>query len=101
MSCCPPNSWPELATDYKSVGNVTKIGDLDIYYVGQGPKCIIWNYDIFGFDSGRTRQLCDLFAKEGFLVVMPDFYRGVMCDPATAAEGTVYNSLSNNHPEIF
>lgn len=95
MSCCPPNSWPELATDYKSVGNVTKVGDLEIYYVGKGPKCIIWNYDIFGFDSGRTRQLCDLFAKEGFLVVMPDFYRGVMCDPATAAEGTVYNFLSN------
>ena len=87
MSCSPPNSWPELATDYKSVGTVTKVADLDVYHVGQGPKCIIWNYDIFGFDSGRTRQLCDLFAKEGYLVVMPDFYRGTMCDPSTAPEG--------------
>ena len=32
---------------------------------------IIWNYDVFGFDSGRTREYCDYFADNGFLVVLP------------------------------
>ena len=46
-----------------------KVGDLDIYSVGQGPKCIIWNYDIFGFDSGRSRQMCDLVADAGIRIL--------------------------------
>ena len=46
-----------------------KVGDLDIYSVGQGPKCIIWNYDIFGFDSGRSRQMCDLVAEAGIRIL--------------------------------
>ena len=37
---------------------------------------IIWNYDVYGFDAGRTREYCDLFAEAGFLVVLPDFFRG-------------------------
>ena len=47
--------------------NNFQVEDLDIYFVGQGPKCIIWNYDIFGFDSGRgrSRQMCDLVADAG------------------------------------
>ena len=36
-------------------GKVERVEDLDLYFVGSGSKCIIWNYDIFGFDSGRTR----------------------------------------------
>ena len=32
-----------------------KVDTLELYVVGSGPKCIVWNYDIFGFDSGRTR----------------------------------------------
>ena len=31
------------------------VDGLAIYQVGQGEKCIIWNYDIFGLDSGRTK----------------------------------------------
>ena len=42
-------------------------GDLPIYVVGSGSKAIIWNYDIFGFDSGRTKQLCDIVADAGSL----------------------------------
>merc|ERR1712200_261596 len=45
-------------------------------------KCIIWCYDVFGFKGGRTRQMCDFLAENGYLVIMPDFYRGDMCDPA-------------------
>ena len=74
--------------------------DLELYFVGSGSKCIIWNYDIFGFDSGRTRwdrhflvvrtkylvecrQTADLFAEAGYLVVIPDFYRGTWKDPTS------------------
>ena len=59
-----------------SIGKIEKVGDLDLYVVGQGSKCIIWNYDIFGFSGGRSRQMCDLFADSGYLVIMPDFFRG-------------------------
>lgn len=31
--------------------------------------------DVFGFDAGRTREYCDLFAEHGFLVVLPDYFR--------------------------
>ena len=55
--------------------------DLELYFVGDGPKCLIWNYDIFGFDSGRTRQTADLFAEAGYLVIIPDFYRGTHREP--------------------
>merc|ERR1711953_375240 len=90
--------------DYKEKGTVEKVGDLDIYSVGQGPKCIIWNYDIFGFDSGRSRQMCDLVADAGYLVIMPDYYRGTWCNPMTdgdklpafAKEKTVWNNLKND-----
>ena len=54
---------------------------MDLYVVGSGAKCIIWNYDIFGFDSGRTRQTADLFAEAGYLVVIPDFFRGTWRSP--------------------
>ena len=37
---------------------------------------LIWNYDIYGFNSGRTREYCDLFAENGFLVLLPDYFRG-------------------------
>jgi len=84
MSCCPPNSWPELRNpDYKAKGVVETLDEaskLEVYKVGQGDKCVIWNYDIFGFDGGRTRQMADFIASQGYLVIMPDYYRGTMCD---------------------
>ena len=43
---------------------------------GNSSKCVIWNYDIFGFDSGRTRQMADFIAAHGYFVVIPDYYRG-------------------------
>ena len=39
------------------------------------PRCIIWNYDIAGFYGGRTRQLVDIFASQGFMVILPDYFR--------------------------
>jgi len=83
-SCCPPNSWPELKNpEYKAKGVVESLDEaskFQVYKVGQGDKCVIWNYDIFGFDGGRTRQMADFVASQGFLVILPDYYRGTMCD---------------------
>lgn len=88
MSCCPRESWALLGTpDYVEKGKVEKIDDLDIYIVGKGDRCVIWNYDIFGFNSGRTRQLADLVAEEGFMVAIPDYFRGNWQDPF--ASGTL------------
>lgn len=88
MSCCPEGSWGaliETAPDaYVAKGRVERRGDIDLYVVGaaDGGKCVIWNYDIFGFNGGRTKLLCDIIAQNGFLVVMPDYYRaGRFQDP--------------------
>ena len=82
MSCCPPESLGRLgALNYQPKGKVIQESDLDIYVVGSGAKCVIWNYDIHGFNSGRTKQLADLLAESGFLVVMPDYFRGTWQDP--------------------
>ncbi len=67
-ACCPPGSWGPLKadTDYKDKGVVERVADdIDIYRVGSSDKCIVWNYDIFGFQGGRTRQLCDMVAEQG------------------------------------
>ena len=66
-SCCSEGAWGELQADdaYVNQGVVDRVGDLDIYRVGNASKTIIWNYDIFGFDIGRTKQLADRTADKG------------------------------------
>jgi hypothetical protein len=70
VGCCPPTAWGPLKPDsaYEPRGAVDKAaggGPLDVYRVGQGDRCVIWNYDVFGFNSGRTKQLCDQLADKG------------------------------------
>jgi len=85
MACCPKDALGKLGTGgYVDKGKVEKVDNLELYVVGTGPKCVIWNYDIFGFDSGRTRQTADLFAEAGYMVIIPDFYRGTWRDPTAA-----------------
>jgi len=48
---------------------------LKIYTVGAGEKAIIVLPEVFGW-GGHLKAICDQFAKEGFLVVMPDCHRG-------------------------
>ena len=64
--CCPPSAWGELKNpSYIPKGEIDKAGDLRVYRVGKSHKCIIWNYDIFGFDGGRTKQMADFLADHG------------------------------------
>lgn len=64
---------------YRESGEIVKVGDVEAYQVGSGPKCIIWCHDCKGFNSGdRTRQLVDKLASSGFMVVLPDLFLGKM-----------------------
>jgi dienelactone hydrolase len=87
MACCPEGSWGELKrdSDYKDLGTVDLVGDLPVYRVGKSDKFVLWNYDVFGFNGGRTRQLADQLAAKGFTVILPDYYRGKVFDPAWLA----------------
>jgi len=61
---------------------------MKVYRTGCSPKCIIWCYDIYGFEGGRTRQLCDQLADTGYMVIMPDFFRGEWRDVSAADLGS-------------
>ena len=39
--------------------------------------------EYLNFKGGRTRQMCDFLADSGYLVILPDFYRGEMRNPFT------------------
>ncbi|XP_065190618.1 uncharacterized protein LOC135821549 [Sycon ciliatum] len=78
MAGSTKESLPSLQTNYKPQGKEIKVKDLDAYLVGYGSRALILAYDIFGFGvaNSRARAFCDQLANEGFLVLMPDFFRG-------------------------
>ena len=43
---------------------------LSIYRVGNGSRCVVWNYDIFGFNGGRTREIADLISSKGIDLIL-------------------------------
>jgi len=61
-------------------GVVEKIGDLDVYVSkpegGSKAKTILFISDIFGWDTPNARLLADEYAKAGFYVYVPDFFKG-------------------------
>jgi len=81
------NLPPYNNSAYQQQGKVVDLGSgLQIYTVGEGADrpCVIWNYDIEGFDGGRTRERCDQLASQGFMVILPDYYHGAeapKCSP--------------------
>jgi len=81
--CCPPGSEPgecTTCTDYKEQGNEITLNGLSLYTVGKGSKVIIMVSDIFGWKSGRHREMCDQFATQGYRVVLPDLFHGTAKD---------------------
>ncbi len=68
-------SMEALQVNYESRGTVdTNVGNgkgsgngMNIYRVGNGSACIVWNYDVYGADTSktRTRELADLLAQKG------------------------------------
>eukprot|EP01043_Picozoa_sp_COSAG02_P069603 COSAG02_NODE_11994_length_1618_cov_1.010533_1_plen_277_part_00 len=87
--------------DYAGAGKNERLGDMDVYVVGNptGGKAIILIYDIHGV-SVQCRHNCDMLAQAGFLVVMPDLFRGSgRSDPnfkrpdAAAVDREILNSV--------
>src|SRR5690242_17855755 len=76
VPCCPKDSEPKLVTDYKPKGTTIDVNGLPMYTIGEGQKTIIVCPDIFGVDSVRTKEICDKLSEQGYLVVLPDFFRG-------------------------
>ena len=74
--CCPIGSEPALITDYKPLGTEIEIDGLPVYTNGAGENVIIVFYDIYGYNGGRTKLICDQLAEAGFCVYLPDVYRG-------------------------
>ena len=67
----------------QSAGEVITLEDMSVYVVqpGQpsdGTKAVVWAHDIAGWQQGRTEALVDRLAQETeYLVLLPDFFRGV------------------------
>jgi len=74
--CCPDGSAPALVTSQSSSGKEIHLDGLKCYTNGCGKKSVIVFYDIFGYDGGRTKQICDQIANEGYYVILPDIYHG-------------------------
>lgn len=73
--CCPPNAEKYLAPDYKFVGKTHALADGVEFYETGNPavtkKAVILIPDIFGWNGGRTRNIADWLAEEGYYTVVP------------------------------
>eukprot|EP01083_Nonionella_stella_P050443 134171_1 len=91
---------PPKESTYIPKGIATKLGDLQIYEIGNGKKAIILMYDIFGWNEVNKNvfNFADQLAVTGgFTVIMPDFYRGepwpvLEFPPQTELQQTAFKS---------
>jgi dienelactone hydrolase len=77
---------PPVKSNYVPLGTIEKLKDLNVYVSkptnGSKPfkKAVIVGHDIFGFHP-NVKQFCDLLSKAGYLVVIPDYFRGKTSSP--------------------
>jgi hypothetical protein len=71
MSCCPPGSSGFLSSDGNHVGVKLQHGSTDLYITGPATSAsgVVLVPDIWGWDSGRTRNIADALASNGWIVV--------------------------------
>lgn len=84
----PDDNLLFCSLEYK--GTEISIGDLSVYTVGSGPKCIIFAYDIYGSHGSRTRFICDYIAANGYTVYLPDFFRNTAWDASKPLNDDFY-----------
>lgn len=90
-NCCPSRSLGQGTPGASSQGEIIELDSLPLYISGKPcDRAVIVVYDIYGFNGGRIREICDQIASEGYFVVMPDFFRGdawnddpLLCDIST------------------
>lgn len=90
MSCCPSESWPSLTTPetYTPKGSLQTVpspsnpSPLPIYLslpaTPNGHSLLVFP-EIYGW-SGRLKGICDHFASLGYVVILPDIFRGTTGD---------------------
>ncbi|BFZ56866.1 hypothetical protein PYCC9005_003915 [Savitreella phatthalungensis] len=73
-ACC---SIPPVKSDYQPKGDYEEYAGLKTYVTGDrnSKNVIVIIYDIFGF-APQTQQGADILGDQGFLVFMPDFFKG-------------------------
>mmetsp|Transcript_3187 Transcript_3187/g.4979 ORF Transcript_3187/g.4979 Transcript_3187/m.4979 type:complete len:303 (-) Transcript_3187:285-1193(-) len=72
MSCCPPNAEGFLAANYSTKGALQTLpSGLEFYLSGTGSKAILIIPDVFGWNGGRTRNIADMLADAGYMVMIP------------------------------
>lgn len=79
--CCAAGQV--VPNKYDAKGETKTFGDLEVYIARPSAdkdknKAIIFAYDIFGWNTINRNvfRVADIWAEAGYLVVMPDFYRG-------------------------
>lgn len=89
--CCPDGSLPALKEEYTPVGKEIDLDGLKCYISGEAStgKAVIVFYDIFGYNGGRTKAICDQIANDGYYVVLPDIYHGDGWKPGVPLDGKV------------
>ena len=74
MSCCPSDILPAFSEEYSRKGVIRSSNTVEFYCAGE-PKvngsAIIVIPDVWGWDSGRTRNIADLLAEIVDYVVVP------------------------------
>ena len=107
----PQEAFSELWLDNTDPGEVDQLGDLTVFrleyssfYIFMivlctryGPatnaKWLVWGHDIFGPESGRTKEYCQKMNTDlGVTCILPDFFRGAGAegqfpDPVPVWEG--------------
>lgn len=84
-SCCPKASWPALASpeQYSAHGEDIQLAGTKCYVAGRPllGTAVIVMHDVFGFNSGNHKLVCDELAAGGHYVIMPDFFEGGSVKP--------------------
>ena len=92
----PSKAFPALSEQWSGQEEIDTLGDLTVFRLiigfpmylmscfviqrygpGLNDNWILWAHDIYGVDSGRTKELCAKMNTElGVTCILPDFFRG-------------------------
>ncbi|XP_060110042.1 carboxymethylenebutenolidase homolog [Heteronotia binoei] len=73
---CPCNAGDTL--DYKSIGHEISVEHISAYLCKPSlptEKAVIVIHDIYGWQLPNTRYIVDMLAANGYLAILPDFYK--------------------------
>ncbi|KAL8194195.1 UNVERIFIED_CONTAM: hypothetical protein K2H54_004016 [Gekko kuhli] len=74
---CPCNAGDTL--DYESLGHEIPVEHISAYLCKPflpAEKAVIVIHDIYGWQLPNTRYIVDMLAANGYLAILPDFYKG-------------------------